>query len=252
MKQRSRVLKRFFLWLLYGAILLSLLFFLRSRLSSPTPVGYIAARAEGSFSLPFDVIQYLLGLSSEEKGDLSKIDIHGLETRLLQCPAMDKAQVRKLFPDTLVIDYALRKPVFQLGGGQNLVLDEEGCVFRRAPYFPALQLPNLYFPHSDTPMGLIQTIVNNKELFLSCVSLCRSLKHLGFHVESIDAEEALAFGLFRREIRVKTLIGQRSLFLRLPVKNPTLLLKRLSLILQYFPEYSGIVDLRFPDVAYLE
>jgi len=217
-----------------------------------TPIEYIAARSESAYSLPFDVLQYLLYLSVEEKKNLSQVDVHALEGRMLQCPALEKAQVRRLFPDTLVIDYLLKTPVFQIGGVQNLVIDERGDVFRKSPYFPSLHLPIFYFCQAETPITLIQMIMNNKPLFSSCVFLYRSLKTMGFSVEEIDAEEALALGVFRREIRVKVSSQSRNICLRLSVQEPEKLMKRLSLILERFPEYSGIIDLRFPDVAYLE
>lgn len=240
-----------FLVLVTGVVLLA--FVIRERSSRPSsPIEYIAVRSESSFSLPRDLLQYLLCLSSHEKRDLSLLDVHAVEDRVLRCPALEKVQIRRLFPNTLVVDYALKKPVFQVGSASDLLVDKEGSVFRRSPYFPFLSLPFLSFSHSEARTSLVQAIGNNKVLFSCCVALSSAFQELGFSVDEIDAEDALALGFFRREIRLTASRNAKTISVRLPVQEPVKLMRRVSLILERFPEYSGEIDLRFPDVAYLE
>ena len=231
--------------LLLLGIGLFLVYYIRMKSAPPpSPVAYIASRSKTALSLPFDVLQHLLSLSDEEKENMVKADVSGIEGRLQQCPAIASASVRRLFPDTLVVDYALRVPLFQLGCWPNLVVDEQGTVFRKSPYFPSVTLPILYFPDA---------IRNHTSTFSSCVYIYTTLRAMGLLAAAIDARDSLQRGIFRREISVRISFDEtRTLWLRLPVENTERVLERLSLILERFPEYSGTIDLRFPDTAYLE
>jgi len=182
--ERARAVFRISCFLALVGSVVFFIFVIRERNSrSSSPIEYVAVRSENGFCLPIDILQYLLCLSSQEKRDLASVDVHALEARLFHCPALEKAQVRRLFPNTLVIDYSLRKPVFQVGKEGAFLVDKEGCVFPRSPYFPPLSLPFLSFSHVETSTSLVQSITNHKPLFSSCVALSSAFQKLGFSVK---------------------------------------------------------------------
>lgn len=231
---------------------LYLIFVIRERASAPpSEIRFIASRSEGYLSLPFDVLQALLALSPEEKKNLSRVDVYRLEQRLLECSAISSGTVRRLLPDTLVVDYTLKKPLFQIGGGHSLLVDDKGSLFRKTPYFPSLSLPILFFPNSETPMGAIQSFVSNQHLFSLCLCIYQKLHELGLVLQEINAEDGVALGFFRREIRVKAHKDKREICIRFPVYDLDKAIGRLCLIVEHFQGYSGVIDLRFPEVGYL-
>lgn len=218
-----------------------LFFFWRKEIHEKSPVLRVASHCESVYALPQDMLQALIALSPEEKNDLSAIDLHGVERRITQCPAIFSARVRKLSPGTLVVDYSLKEPLFVLGTVPNQAVDKEGNYFPLEPYFPNIKVPLLF--------------LSNKELFPLCLQVEKACSHMSLALEEIDASDVEALGLFRREVRIKALSKNsegKELVVRLPVDTICLALKRLSLLLKQYPDYSGVIDLRFPGVGYLE
>lgn len=246
-------------WLRWGFLILSILalvYLARNQTRQKCPISQLATHCHGLFCMPQDVLQKQLALTEEERQDLGKIRIKEVRRRLLEASAIRTGSIKKLYPDTLVVEYALRKPMFCIGDISNFAVDEDGVVFALSPYFPALTLPILYMPlqGSLTKEGLSALFEKELLLFKKLVRVAQRLGGLGFFVKEIDACQAHAPGVFYREILVRVARKGRSglLSVRLPVEGTFVALDRLGLIEKKFPEYCGTIDLRFENVAYLD
>lgn len=239
-KGKDRVCFWSFLFFQFLFLFILAFFLYKNRIEPTCQLQQIASHANSIFSVSEDVLQYLLKLTDDEKNDLKHIDVHLLEKRLLETPGFSFARVRKLMPRTLIVEYTLRDPLFCLYENPFLAVDEEGVVFPISPCFPSLSLPILQVPSKQ----------KSQYLLASCIK--KQFEDSGFFVKEIDLgsiEEAL---LFRKEIQVAAISGGKEFLVRLPVERTDRACKRLSLIRKTFPDYSGTIDLRFFDVAYLD
>lgn len=227
------------------ACLTVILFFWRREVHEKCPIEQIASRSGGFYAMPQDVLQSLLNLSLEEKADLSTVKLQPLEQRLLVCPALELVRMRKLAPNTLVVDYVLKEPLFRLGGYDNLAIDRKGSTFPVEPYFPSLILPKLLVPENS-----LSFIASHFEIFLLCLTIHDALHDMGLPLIEMDVRQSMALGLFRREVRL--CCGKGEVMVRLPVEKTSLALKRLALLWKQYPNYVGTIDLRFPGVGYLD
>jgi cell division septal protein FtsQ len=75
-------------------------------------------------------------------GNILALDLQALQAQLLQVPEVADASVRRVLPDTVEIDFSLRRPFFQqdAAGGVRL-LDETGRELGRPPAAPAGLVP---------------------------------------------------------------------------------------------------------------
>lgn len=208
----------------------------RKGVHAKTPLQQIASRSEGEYTLPQDVLQSLLALKEEEKQDLVAISIKEVQKRVEACPAILRANIRTLAPDTLVVEYALREPLFILSDYPTIAIDASKHTFPLEPYFSNLHLPLL--------------TLFNMEFYPLCVEIERTFASLSLQIDEIDASDIDALGLFRREIRLK--LQSKNRMVRLPVDTLSISLKRFAWIMQQYPDYKGTIDLRFPNVGYLE
>jgi len=154
----------------------------------------------------------LLGLSVDKNVNLAVFDLDVAKQRLNASPLISSAEVRKIFPNILYIDYSVRKPVSWLGDYQNIALDQEGYLFPVYPFFSPKELPVIYlglppFGADQDSLGrkggLWQTPLQNRYLYLAFEILQfleGSLWKEGFRIQRIDVSNAFAPSLGQREI----------------------------------------------------
>ncbi len=71
-------------------------------------------------------------------GNILAMDLQGLQAQLTQVPEVAGASIRRILPDTVEIDFTLRRPFFQsYRDGQYLLLDAGGLELGREPECPA-------------------------------------------------------------------------------------------------------------------
>lgn len=233
----------------------------------------------------------LLGLSADRETNLYAFDRKKGIEKLLASPLIGKAEIKRLPPKALYIDYEVRKPVAWLGDYQNIAIDREGYLFPVAPFFSPKELPEIYLglPPFGTAEdsagrkgGLWQTPVENRHLRLA-FEILQFLEGTpwreGLRIKRIDVSNAFASSLGQREIVLfteeeLTIVqdGQsiRSIFpkiLRLaPKEYPQQLANFFSLRKSMLEDYRRqmalaphpgrfaprIVDLRIPQLAFVE
>ncbi|MCH9612610.1 MAG: Cell division protein FtsQ [Chlamydiia bacterium] len=86
-------------------------------------------------ALPTFYLSQLLELAADRPVSLYSIDVRRAQEMLLSSPCIKEARVIRQFPDTLYIDYTVRRPVALLGDFVNAAVDKEGVVFPLAPFY---------------------------------------------------------------------------------------------------------------------
>jgi cell division septal protein FtsQ len=76
------------------------------------------------------------------RGNILAMDLEELQARLLQVPEVAGASIRRILPDTLEVDFTLRRPFFQhYQDGVFRLLDAAGLELGRQPLEPSGVIP---------------------------------------------------------------------------------------------------------------
>ena len=148
----------------------------------------------------------LLDLSRDRPTPLYGFDLKRGEQKLLSCPLIAAAKIKRLPPSALYIDYTVRKPIALIADYQNTAIDREGFLFPLSPFFTPKNLPEIYLgivPFGEEQGGHWQTPLSNKPLRLA-FDLIRLLADAswrqGVRITRIDVSNAFANSLGKREI----------------------------------------------------
>jgi len=91
----------------------------------------------------------LLQLSMDQPTNLFRFNSKEAQRILLNSPLIKSANIKKILPGTLYINYSLRKPFAYLSDYQNTVIDRERITFPFKPFFSPKRLPEIYLGLSD-------------------------------------------------------------------------------------------------------
>nr|MBJ7449132.1 FtsQ-type POTRA domain-containing protein [Parachlamydiales bacterium] len=89
-------------------------------------------------------LEELLNLSCDVPCNLYSFSLEKAQDQLLSCPVIKTASLKKIFPDTLYIDYSVRTPIALVHEYTNTGVDEEGIIFPIAPFFTPKRLPEFH------------------------------------------------------------------------------------------------------------
>jgi hypothetical protein len=229
----------------------------------------------------------LLGLSVDAPKNLYTLDLKKAKLALLSSPLIKKGQVKRIPPNTVYVDYEVRKPVAWLADYRNCAMDEEGFLFPVTPFLSPKEMPEIYlglpaFGKGEDAYGRAggrwRVPVQSRYLTLA-FDLLRffddSAWKEGLRIKRIDVSNAFAPTLGRREIVLFTeeelLIQDHSFIfpkiLRLPTRDyghqlQNFFALRKSMIEDYKKQLSTaeqnirfsprIVDLRLSQLAFVE
>lgn len=264
----------------------------RARLQNPSHrITAIVQTGPEKEALKTVYLAELLGLSADRETNLFAFDLKQGEEKLLASPLIAKAKIKRWQPETLYIDYEVRKPIAWLGDYQNTAIDREGYIFPVAPFFSPKELPEIYlglppFGSGEDSMGrcggMWQTPIQNRYFDLAfeiLQFLSGSAWEEGLRIKRIDVSNAFAPSLGQREIvlfteeELSVTRGGQTIhcifpkILRLaPKEYPQQLANFFSLRKSMLEDYrrqvaqmsqSGrfsprIVDLRIPQLAFIE
>lgn len=154
----------------------------------------------------------LLNLSSDRAINLYAFDPKKGEKKLTSSPLIREAAIKRIAPNSLYIDYEVRRPVASLGDYRNIAIDKEGYLFPITPFFAPKELPEMYlglppFGEGEDSFGrkggLWLTPLKNQHLQLA-FEVLRFLEgspwREGLRVKRIDVSNAFAPSLGQREI----------------------------------------------------
>jgi hypothetical protein len=233
----------------------------------------------------------LLDLSVDSPSQLYAFNLNKAIEKLLQSPLIAQAEVKRIPPGTLYIDYSVRKPIALLADYANTAIDKEGYIFPIAPFFSPKQFAEIYlglpsFGSEEDGMGRRggqwKTPLQNVYLSLA-FDLLKFLEAFsgqdGVRIKRIDVSNAFAPSLGQREIVLiaedelvcqgghKELICLFPTILRLAPKDyQTQLNHFFSLRHNMLEDYkrqlfftkeggrfaSRIIDLRIPQLAFID
>jgi len=154
----------------------------------------------------------LLGLSVDAPKNLYALDLKKAELALLSSPLIAKAKVSRLPPNTIYVDYEVRKPLAWLSDYLNTAIDKEGYLFPMAPFLSPKEMPEIYlglpvFEGGQDSFGRKggrwRTPLTNRYLQLAFDLLADfegSPWKEGLRIKRIDVSNAFAPTLGRREI----------------------------------------------------
>lgn len=166
----------------------------------------------------------LLKLSVNQPQNLVAFDIHRGEELLLSSGVMSSVKLTKKMPDTLEIDYSIRKPIAFLADYSNTVLDENGVIFPLRPYFTPKILPKFYLGVQIEPFIYGKINQDKMKTALDVFHLISKYNpHKGIFLEQIDVSNINSKSLGKQEIVVtfyETLGGESYIrYLRLSKEN---------------------------------
>ena len=233
----------------------------------------------------------LLELSTDSPTQLYALNLKKVVEKLLLSPVIAHAELKRIPPGTLYVDYSVRKPIALLADYANTAIDPEGYIFPVAPFFSPKQFPEIYlglpaFGCCEDTMGRKggdwQTPLQNVYLSLA-VDVLRFLEEFsgqkGMRIKRIDVSNAFASSLGQREIVLvaedeiicqtgeKELICVFPTILRLAPKDYRIQLNHFfSLRNNMLEDYkqqlffikeggrfsSRIIDLRIPQLAFID
>jgi hypothetical protein len=154
----------------------------------------------------------LLGLSQDHPTSLYAIDCAAAANKLLHSPLIKAASVRRMPPNSLYIDYEVRKPMAMLSDYKNVAIDHEGYLFPFEPFFSPKEIPELYLglPPFGSPADALGRAGGNwlEPIDNPFFTLAREVLHVleeapwreGFRLRCIDVSNAFAPSLGQREI----------------------------------------------------
>lgn len=154
----------------------------------------------------------LLGLASDLPKNIYALDLKKAEAALLSSPLIAKAKVKRLLPNTLYIDYEVRRPIAWIADYRNTAIDSAGYLFPMTPFLSPKEMPEIYlglppFESGEDSLGRSgghwRTPLQNPYLDLA-FSLLRAFEgspwREGLRLKRIDVSNAFAPSLGRREI----------------------------------------------------
>ena len=220
----------------------------------------IAQKSSVPESLPTSYLAELLGLSVDRIHNLYRFDINEAQHKLNSSPLIRKAEITKIKPGTLYIDYALRHPIAYSGEMTNTAIAADGVLIPFKPYFRPKKMAEIitgshkeWGQRLDHPEGVLAL-----EIFHY---LTRSETGLKGQVLTIDTSRAFdpSYGQRQVIVEVEESLQEKGK----PIKATRILrlasndyqkgiaeYKQLQNTLTKKP-YPLIVDLRIPALAFI-
>lgn len=190
----------------------------------------------------------VLELSSDTPQYLSTFDIEEGNVRLLATQIIKKAHLKKIKPNILYVEYSLREPIAFLEDYTNTAIDLQGTFFPFTPFYSPSYLPKIYLGEHAPPDPWGESMkTEHIELVTKILQKIEPSQ-----VERIDLSQIEADSAGKRELVV---ILKGGSILRLTPKNYIQELTNYSILEQNLLQDKAnqyIVDLRIPEVAYLE
>lgn len=144
----------------------------------------------------------LLDLSLDRPTNLYQFDRQEAEQKLLRSPLIKQAQVKKILPGTVFVQYTMRQPMAYLGDYTNTALDHEGFIFPFSPFFTPKKLPTIYLGIDQLDKKWGQSLVEDGRLQLAfdLLTWAQQPGKEGLSLKTIDVSQAFADSYGQRQI----------------------------------------------------
>lgn len=146
----------------------------------------------------------LLDLSVDQPTNLYRFNCEEAKQKLLKCPLIEKAELKKIKPSAILVDAKIRQPVAFLGDFTNTALDKKGFLFPFKPFFTPKNLPEIYlgFP-PNLASGIWGTRIAGEQAELAMILFKLIVKHCcseNTYIRKIDVSKAYASSCGQRQI----------------------------------------------------
>jgi hypothetical protein len=181
--------------------------FLQKRKAFHESLAYVVQTSVQNERLHSDYFCELLHLSHNRPTSYGNFDEKKAQEIIEKSPIIEHAFVKKIKPNMVYIDYALRKPLVYVADFINAALDREGILFPVHPFFSPKMLPEIYFGNAemfDAKSASFGSSVKGA-YFDSALLVLDALSRAGkdlFFVKRIDVSKLFSPSLGRREIVV--------------------------------------------------
>jgi len=201
-------------------------------------------------SLPTGLLAEVLDLSADCPVYFNQFDLKMARFRLLATHAIENVKLKKTKPNLLFIEYTLREPWAYLEDYTNTGIDTGGVFFPLSPFYSPRHLPGIFLGEASPAYDPWGEQMRDKLLNLA-KTLTRVVKE---EIEMIDLSQVYSTSAGRREIVITLKEG---IILRLTPKNCVQQLTHYSILKSTLLDREGqkqkmIIDLRIPEVAYLQ
>lgn len=213
----------------------------------------------------------LLNLSLDKPVNIYRFDVKAAEARLMASPVIKKAEVRKILPGTLYVQYEIRTPLMLLGNYTNTVIDNNGYRFPLRPFFTPKRLSTLYIKPSRDEQTIWGSTIQDDESLAMAIRIQNLFKKYGredLFIKQIDLSHLKSDSYGQRQI---VLILQKLIYDPLDLENEKKIYVRLSPdhyrqgLINFFNLYEKllrneltmhndrfVIDFRVPHLAFIK
>lgn len=274
-------LNRAILWILFSTLLISgsafmgWLYYLHIREKRYHDDQYnIVAILQSTLqadSLKTSYLAEILHLSLDRPMNLYQFNVRESVQLLLDHPLIKEANIKKILPGTLYIQYQMRTPLAFIGDFTNTAIDDEGYLFPFRPFFTPKWIPTIYLGVDQTDYHWGSSIQNllKVQLAFDLLSQFKNLSQEKFDLKLLDVSQAFAESYGKRQVVMQLeekgeIKGEEtlfsSLFLRLSsdhipqdlVNFNTLQRKYLEKGKPHFQKGPIVMDFRLPHLAFIK
>lgn len=223
----------------------------------------INQQTSSEYRLPTGYLSELLELSVDAPAVLPKLSLQRSLNRLLSSPVIETANVKKIPPRAIHVDYSMRQPIAKLVEYKNTLLDKNAFPFPSHPFYCDLNLPEVVLGDIENPLVWgakisdthVKYAIAVYEAFKTECSGCQTT------IKRIDISKANDPSAGHREIILtlqKVYQGQFIQdYIRLGLDQYGQNLHRYAILEEHlikkknFFQTSFIIDLRVPQLAFL-
>ncbi|MGA8163771.1 MAG: hypothetical protein WB791_01955 [Waddliaceae bacterium] len=199
-------MKKAFLNILFSTLLVSgsiafclLLYFHLKELQSYDPaycIVEIQQRGPDKDRLPSQYLADILEIPLDQLYPFSRLEGKEARKKLLANPLIKTAAIKKVQPNTLSIEYALRHPIAILSDVPQTALDGEGYLIPVTPFFSSQDLPTISIGDLAGKAAWGNAAPSDRlQLVLSLLNQCGNGQ-----IQSIDVSKVDALSVGQREI----------------------------------------------------
>lgn len=194
----------------------------------------------------------ILDLSVDQPKNLYSFSIEKGLDRLKKYSLIKEANIKKVNPGTLFVEYELREPIAYFGNFANTTFDSEGIIFPFEPFFSPKKLPTLYLDKEqikNNPFG--KKIDQNS---LKIFNGIKSLESESLAIEKVDLSKRSIKNAGQREVVVELVLKKSGhpLLVRINSKK---IEEKLDILKSIIPLLKGdekIIDLRLDSLLYIK
>ncbi len=145
----------------------------------------------------------IIGLSQDKPVSYFDFNERKALLKLLKSPLIKTAEIKKIKPSFVYINYTVKEPVALLCDYPNIALDKDGFIFPLFPFFPPKNLPEIYLdlPELAEKKEVFSQPLKYKNLNLA-LEILKVLQSVNLHVKRIDTAQAFSKSYGKREIIV--------------------------------------------------